>query len=344
MLLDEPAKILLYKIERCGYYPRGDDKPSFGGISDTFKHLSAWTGDADLSLTKLLDGQDAGQLPVYMINMYSIGEDWFFACWNEVYSEDGKVTSISGSSKVGMPVLHLNKIEEGSIPGFATYFWVIPEKSAIATISFRGQSAGRAAMANYVREFLATQSPYVMTRPSSSPDIDEIIGYSDEVGMVKKAVPRFVTSPFVLQGRRNFVIDNHEKIIAVLRTGHVSLEKDVDLDFFSKTIRFLRGNETRARKAQGYREIRVSAEYTPTKQEVERMILEDDADESQGRWDRLGFEIIGEKTPIWIDRTRSREDTNLKVKYVEGGLFDLESIAKAIAAQREYLLPILTNG
>ncbi|MGJ7510512.1 hypothetical protein [Variovorax sp. GT1P44] len=116
MLQDEQARITFYSLNRCGFYKWRGQHPEFGGLADTFTQLAAWGRNKALSLTKLaepVEGSD--QLPVYLLGIVAVGNDWLMACWNETPARGGRVTSISMNSRVGTPQVHESELEPNTI-------------------------------------------------------------------------------------------------------------------------------------------------------------------------------------------------------------------------------------
>lgn len=220
----QDARITFYSVAKCGFYKRGEKGPSFGGLADTFQQLADWSNGLELSLTKLIDAApDAVTMPVYVLEMVPCGAGWMLACWNEVPSKDGNITSVSKNSIVGAPLVHLNEVVENSIPGYATYFWIIPEKDVIASIKFSDFTTGLKAMSGYVSDFLMLESTYAIDATDAEGQ-PYIAGYTDKADNIPTAAkPRFKLIIFSKKGRRTYLLENHAKIKKVLRVGRVTL-------------------------------------------------------------------------------------------------------------------------
>lgn len=340
------ARVTFYSVAKCGFYKRGEKQPSFGGLADTFQQLADWSNGLELSLTKLLDpGIDADTMPVYVLEMVPCGTGWVLACWNEVPSADGNITSVSKNSIVGAPQVHLNELVENSIPGYATYFWVIPELNVIASIKFSDFTTGLRAMSGYISDFLTLESKYAIDA-NDVEDQPYIAGYTDKEDNVPTAAkPRFKLIAFSKKGRRAYLLENHDKIKKVLRVGRVTLENVVDRTTFQSLVRFLRGDPTRHQDIEvGVRSARVELQFTPSEEELMEMIAADDADDDGSRWEDLGFELNGEEGTIWLNRSRASDTFSLNVEVGASGVVKTQMLAHTLGTQRAQILQLLDDA
>jgi hypothetical protein len=341
----QDARVTFYTAAKCGFYKRGEKVPSFGGLAETFQQLANWSDGLALSLTKLTDpAPDADTMPVYLLEMMQCGNGWILACWNEVPSADGNITSVSKDSIVGAPQVHLNEVVENSIPGYATYFWVIPDKNVVASIKFRDFSTGLKAMSAYANDFLALESTYAIDAVDAEGQF-YISGYTDKADNIATAAkPKFQLVAFNKKGRRAYLLENHAKIKRVLRVGRVTLENVVDRTTFQSLVRFIRGDLNKNSDIEvGVHSARVELQYTPTEEELKAMIEADDADDDGSRWEDLGFELNGEGSTIWLNRSRASDTFALNVELGASGVVKTEMLAQALHAQRDQILQLLED-
>lgn len=342
----QDARITFYSVVQCGFYKRGEKAPSFGGLGDTFQQLAAWSNGLELSLTKLIDqAPDADNLPVYVLEMVPCNTGWILACWNEVPSQDGNITSVSKNSIVGAPQVHLNEVVEDSIPGYATYFWIIPERNVIASVKFSDFTTGLKAMSGYVSDFLTLESTYAIDAidPDGQP---YIAGYTNKGdGIATAAKPRFKLATYNKKGRRTFLLENHAKIKKVVRVGRVTLENVVDRTTFQSLVRFLRGDPTKHQNLEtGVRSARVELQFTPTEDELKAMIEADDADDDGSRWEDLGFDLQGEVGTIWLNRSRASDTFALNVDVGASGVVKTQILAQTLNDQSDQILQLLVDA
>jgi hypothetical protein len=339
------ARITFYSVAKCGFYRRGEKAPNFGGVADTFEQLAAWSNGLALSLTKLTDQPpDADTMPVYVLEMTPCGTGWILGCWNEVPSADGNIPSVSKNSIVGAPQVHLNGVIENSIPGYATYFWIVPEKNVVASIKFSDFTTGLKAMKDYISDFLSLESKYAIDAVDAEGQ-PYIAGYTDKPDKLPTAAkPKFQLQTFKKGGRRAYLLENHARIRKVLRVGRVTLENVLDRTTFQSLVRFLRGDPTQHQDVEvGVHTARVELQYTPTRDELNAMIEADDVDDDGSRWEDLGFELAGEDSMIWLNRSRASDTFVLNLDIGRGGVVNTAALAKSIADQRAEILQLLED-
>lgn len=149
------AKITFYEIHQCGYYKyKEKDAPVFGGINETLLDLEAWVKPLSFEATKTFDSDDGKTLPVYLLGLRQGKESWLLATWNQVPSSEVGVSSVARTSTLDKIKVFANSIEENSIPGFPTYFWIFPSLKSFATICFDVYN-GKDGFQNYLDSFLA---------------------------------------------------------------------------------------------------------------------------------------------------------------------------------------------
>lgn len=345
MLTNEDVRITFYSLTRCGFYPWGMQKPWFGGISDIFSQLEQWGKDTELSLTKVLDpAPDDDQLPVYLMGITTIGDDFVFACWNEVPSADGAITSLSKTSKVSEPQVHQNTLSPDTIPGYATYFWVVPSKNVIASVKFLGTTSGMAAMGDYIKKFISLKTRYAIDGTNEQGEYT-VVGYTNKGdGIPLNVRPRFHVQTYRKKGRRSYLVANHARINKVIRVGSVAVDKVMDKGILQAFIHFVRGDVNQTHHITGIRKAKLELQYTPSEAELIAMMEADDADEDGTRWEDLGFELVGEAAPIWINKSRASDTYSLDVERAAGDVISVLSIAKSLAMQRAEVLKLLEDA
>ncbi len=342
----QDARVTFYSVSKCGFYTRGAKVPSFGGLADTFQQLFEWSKGLELSLTKLLDlATDADELPVYVLEMVPCGTGWILACWNEIPTSSGNITSVSKNSIVGAPEVHLNEVVENSIPGYATYFWIIPEKNVIASVKFSDFTTGLSAMSGYLFDFLMLESRYAIDATDADGQ-PYIAGYTDKGDKISTAAkPKFKLTTYSKKGRRAYLLENYAKIKKVLRVGRVTLENVSDRTTFQQLIRFLRGDPTKHQDVEvGVRSAKVELQYTPNKDELIAMIEADDSDDDGSRWEDLGFELNGEDGTIWLNRSRASDTFSLNVELNASGVVNAMKLSETLDEQRPQVLQLLEDA
>lgn len=144
------AVISLVSIEACGLYSSNGRNFKYGDINSVLVNLSQWADKKPLGLTKTFEGDDKHN-PCYLYDIYTDQEDWLIAMWNETESNDGTVASVDSQAIVGKASISSTNLPKNNIPGFPTYFWVLPKEKLVASIKFEYRKTGVQELALYLQ-------------------------------------------------------------------------------------------------------------------------------------------------------------------------------------------------
>lgn len=341
----EEVKVSFYKVTQCGYYSHGANAPAFGGLQEVLTELAAWSNGAALALTKLFDplGDD---LPVYLFGMRQVGNDWTFTTWNEIPAHDGKVASVSRRAVVGQAQVHLNAVDADDIPGYATYFWAVPDQNLIASIRFNHAVSGQQGMRSYIERFMALESSHAVQEQNDGGEA-RIVGYVENADApMTKVAPRFRTGAYVKPGQVRYILNNHARVKKVVRRAHLHIVNPAEQTLLQGFVQFLRGGNGNNHAAVD-RSAYVELEYTPTQDELRAMIEAETADLDASAWDDMGFIMHGETSKTyWLGRASASDRLQLDVERDAdtGAIVTLESLSAALAANRAAILRILQDN
>lgn len=331
--------ITFYSIEECGYYRRGDRSPVFGGMVSTLQDLKRWSHGKPVSLTKLweLSEDNDDQLPVYLFDLRQAESDWLVATWNEVSATEQSVLSIAEESVVGAETeTHANRIEDRTIPGYPTYFWFLPDRGVMATVKFEGALAGKDAMAKYVLHFLRQESSYVVQDADGN-----IQGYEAAEPISGRAYPRFKVSPYAKMGEVDLILRSREKIRKIVRSGTLRPSNHVDVPAWAGFLAFFRGAE-RSRRMTGEHKVKIELEYTPTAEELDRMVQVELSLDRNREWGGLGVVLQGEGGRIrWVSHSLARDTFEFDVRLNRSGVVLADSLMESLQANKQVIMRIL---
>lgn len=294
-------------------------------------------------MTKLKQSKrDEDSMPVYLRGVYRLDDDWTVAIWNEVPDGDGVVASISERSVVGgRQEVFANEFEKDSIPGFATYFWFVPTKNVVATLRMERSLSAKEPMRGYIEVFLETRSRFVV-----GDDDGTVVGYRDpdsDGEQILRLHPRFRLNPFVKAGALARIRAAREQIVKVVRVGHLELANPVDEAAFGGVLALLRG-ASRKRKMIRERQLKVELEFTPTEDELEKMIEAEFGANHRSTWEDLGFTLKGESGKVlWVSKSMARDTFEMDLRVDEAGVVDLGSLKAELAKRRNNILRILDD-
>lgn len=342
----ETANITFFKTTRCGYYKGHQKDPEFGGTKAMLEQLERWANGKQLAQTQtfqhaaLSNGDTA--LPVYLYNIKRRGDEWLLIVWNEVPATNSQIASVMANGHVGQAQIHMNNVVAGSIPGFATYFWFLPERGIFANIRFQHAAGGHAALQTYLLGYLERFSEHVVFAPEASGsafDI-EIEGYRAIGSDASENLnPRYRSSIYTKPGQHEFLVQNASLITKVLRRTHLELQTGEDLALWQKLWRKVRPTERPATTDPVSLQYEMKASMTP--EEVQAIIDASDADTSASAWDDIGFQLTRESSPRWLNKSYARDKFDLDISRENAEIVNIDSLLDAITQKRDVLLTLL---
>lgn len=344
----EKSKISFFNIDSCGYYTYGPKtKRAFCEPSEMLSQLAGWSRRKSLAQTQTFQPADTDSfLPVYLFDIQQIDGESLVTLWNQTPANENAVASVMADGSVGQARVHMNSIVPGSIPGFATYFWFIPDKNVFANVRFQHAISGHLPMRSYMRGFIERSSMHVVYAPDGSSSgkggVDiEILGYRKDTSsqVQNDLAPRFSTSVFTKPGEFDMLLQNAYNITKVRRRTTLQLQTAEDLALWQQMWRRIRGTARPAHSDS------VAVEYdiktTVTEAEVKAIIEQWNSEEDKPTWDDYGFQLKGESQTHWLSRAYARDNFDLDVDRRDAEVVDGESLLKELQRKRPTILKLL---
>lgn len=342
--MPEIVKCNFYNINECGYFKRGTNEHQFGSITEILSDLYEWSQNKDIQQTKLFSPAGGSDLfPTYLLNVVETGEDWLLTTWSQVPSSKSGVASVMGSSKVDEPAVVMNAIQAGSIPGFATYFWFIPELSLFASVRLKNRTqTGQAGMQKYIETALSKISSYTHVVPAPVPkEESKILGYALPDGEPQMLYPRFKTSVARNKGNIEYILQNAENISKVCCKETLELNKPIENDLWQSALQLM--GLKKARECERKDSVQLKYEFSPETfgaNEVKQIIAAWEAKEGEkSEWDDYGFYFVGQSNkPYWLSHDLLRTDVNLNVEWLNEELASPDVLLDELRKHKKQIL------
>ncbi|WP_182283163.1 hypothetical protein [Comamonas testosteroni] len=339
----EEAKITFYKISSCGYYPYGKKRQAeFGTLEDTLRHISAWSTGRSLAHTRTHGKTDASvAYPAYFVDASPGKNSWLLTLWNESANTDGKVVAIDGFAAVGAADVSETEVEEGHIPGHATYFWLLPAENLMATIRFQHPMAGVYEMGKFISGFLNSFGPHVVLGEPDEAGSIAVVGYrksaADELGGFR---PSFKTEIFKKPGPIDYVVAHAPEIRKIKKKASLQLKHRPKRALWQKMLEDvnLTKYKTVEQEVAIYYELEVSGLDAGQVQEIVQQWSEDDDELSD-----YGFVLRGDSKTHWLGRSYARDTLELDVVRNNIEIVKPESLLHELERYRGQLLKLLEN-
>lgn len=336
---EEEAKITIYKVTACGYFKRGEPaKPKFGSLNEALGDLQNWIAGKLLGETKTYSAEEDSRPPTYVVDVSKLHSDWLLTLWNELETTDGKVASIDGRAQVGRADVTMNEFEAGSIPGFATYFWFMPDEGLMATVRFQHAAAGQQSMNKYLRAFLTKFSANVVLAEEEDEHGDiNIMGYQEGLGTpVTHYKPQFKTELLRKPGPINFLLERAEDIRKVSKKSVLDIAERPKRELWQTLLEHLHLVTPTARphEVKVNYEVEVDGLSCIQLQAIVDVWQEEDQDANN-----YGFDLRGESgSTYWLDHAFVKETVTVNVQRQNEEIVTAKSLMDALGRHRSYLL------
>lgn len=335
------AKVSLFRISRCGFYGYRRDDHKFASIVNVLHDLKQWGSDKALRQTKTFEVQDGQDLhPVYLFNIESSTDNWLITTWNETASYENGVASVNGDSRVGRASVDLTDVGPGSIPGFPTYFFIIPSENIIASIRFEHAWTGQRGLREYLKSFLGQFSKYVVFELDENGQ-NSVLGYREQVeDVVGQPNPHFDTKEIRNPGKLDEMRLKWNRIRKITRKVSLQMDHQLDSALWQRLLQKV--HLTRPTVAGQVVQLKYDVTSTLTLPELNRMI-EDWQDNRNRTWDDYGVLYTGgPSTPSWFSQSLAMGKIDLDVSWRSDAEIDSASLLRALVANREGILNLKT--
>lgn len=334
----EPARIVFYDIEEFGFYKRGSETPLFGAIPDILNDLATWANGRQLGLTKTYDRDDGSLLPAYFLDARRRGSAWLLTLWNETPNTDGTVASINAYDQVGNVDVTLTELAAGDIPGFASYFWFLPDRNVVATIRFQ-HSAARSQMRTYLQKFMANFCSHAVTETNEATQEIRVLGYrATRTSPLVKARARFNLDLHRRSGEQQYLLEHADRVRKLSKKGILTLTERQDRALWQRMLTAAHLTEPSIRP----QEVKIRYDV-----EVEDGLTEDEVSAIINGWDEesddndFGFRMVGETETRWLGHAIAKESLSLDVLRLNPEMVDPEFLLEELARHRAELVRLL---
>lgn len=336
------TQITLYGINRCGYYPRGSQVPAFGGVARILSELKEWSRGKSLNETRTFDPTGGELEPTYLFDIREAPSgNYLLTTWNEVPASDGAVAVVPGNAAVGKVSVSLTPIPRGSIPGYVTYFWFVPSRDKLATVTARNPRNGRENLSQYLQEFVSKFTSFVRAHPGGPGEPDIVIdGYSrDDSEPPANLIPTFQTSQLKKRAEIDLVRENRERIIGIIRKNRLNPRVAPERKFWDSLLTDIGifGKPIQVAPVK----IKYEVPYTPSEAELEEILARWQERGVYSGWEDVGFRFRGSSTIVWLNHAIAREKWILEVGLTESGVFEPASLLDTLEKAASRILASL---
>ena len=338
----EKAHVSFYKTTECGYFSRGKEECQFGSFQEVLEDLQAWSLDKKLIETKVGEVTETDSTGnTYLLDIQTKDGTCLITTWNETASTDGQVASVHGESSVGDAEIHMNPIAEGSIPGYATYFWLIPTRSIFASIRFQHPYTAQKSFRDYINKFMESHGRHVVVGAANEESDYPVLGYVKTAGdKPKHAYARFRTELLRNPGQKQFMLDNLPKITKIVRKETLDLTLSEPLSFWQKMLR--QANLSAPTALPIKPKISYDVPFHPTVDDI-NTLFDNWEETSETEWDDFGVKLTGDQNTYWVSHTLARRDFDLSIKRDNEEVVNSVSLLDAVLENKNKILALVPS-
>lgn len=344
MLTD--VKIWLYDLPKCGYYTWRGNAPTLGGMTQTFDNLTTWaTGKVLGQTSTFTTGNGDEETAAYFLNIHKADHgDFLIGLWNRLPGNTNNISSVGMGDVVGSASAAFTKIDVDRIPGFATYFWIMPSEHRIACVSIKHEQHGLKNFERYMLSFLSSINPqHVVTFPPDSTGHIRIQYRSDQLSqnLLSGVYPRFSIKLIPLKGDVAFLRQNVALINKVVSKTILSSEVP---DHHSNLAKLMHIAKYFTKPPPLKEEMVVKLEFPMqfTLAELNETIeawQDGEKNRIVAGQDDIGFHM-GANVVKWLSKSRPRIGYQMDVSWIDEELVDVAALLKALQVHRSAVLAL----
>lgn len=337
-----PAVFTFYRINKAGYYSHGSQQPAFGSTAEMLTDLQGWARTKTLKQTKTFEANEE-RYPCYLVDAKNSGNDWGLLIWNEIPTNGQQVPSISETMRFGAdPQVILNAVQGGSIPGYATYFWFIPDMNLFATVRLHNKLTSQSSLQYYLNCFLKQSSRHVDAEPIRNEDGSvevRIKGYknnpADRNEEEKHYIPKFSSVLVRNGGKHEIIRQNAAHVKKIERIVELDLTKRQELELWQKMLQVIHLAPQQGPNVTT--KVRYTLSPDVTLQDVNAMIDDWEADPSEVN--DYGFYFEGQSNkPYWLSKSLARMEHQLDLERENIELVNLDSLMRELVRHKNVIL------
>ncbi len=331
-MLKKSISIKCFEINKCGYYEYGNGNFVGCDTAETFNKLAVWlsTWSSIHQTATFQPREDTDEAKIYCYDFKKTKKSFMFVAWNRAHSADGQVKAINGDKKIGEADVKSSKFPKEYIPGFETFFWIIPDKNLFFTVRFERTNTGLNDFSLYIIGFLRQCTKYC--KPVLEGE-KKLMRYQLGQEEPRVLVPSFWATPKKLPGKIEWIKGNRAHIRKVIQKSELSLQVSAnDTDFWQKIARFF----GHVPKLVENRAIPYRAEYTYTPSVKELNNIISTWEETKGMHGaEMGFQMDNMSGVVWLETSLAKGQFEVEVEVNADGIVDAKSLLEALESNED---------
>lgn len=350
----EKASIRFHKVKHCGLFRHKARTADIGSFSEIVNNFYNWLNSGGRLIQntctyEVNEDFDMEFLETYLVSMKHdpTTGDYFLAMWNKTHESGDSVYALDPNTIVenlNERALHKGDLPAQSIPGYATYYWLIPSKSTIATITFGTPRTGMKPFSHWLESFIKTESRFARYDEN-----DQFLGYASGDNLPNLNLEaRFTRTLQKNPARRDLIIRNREHIRGIIRRINLNRSQAAHEGAIGKLLGLV-GINTQSTLIPHEVPLSYELNYTPSKDELNGIITAYENSDGNGNWEDVGFKFpkdnnFGANEKEWLSKSYAKSKTGMDVEWVvPGQLLNLIKLRESINLRRDELISLLPS-
>jgi hypothetical protein len=335
------ANLHVYDVVKCGLYYGRSGEHKHMHLGGLIKELKGWISLDDKPLIETSTYSDSAYvMSSYCMAVEKHGGQYLIAMWNKVEHLKSGVGMVNGSASTNEIKVSRTKIGKTDIPGYPSYFWVLPSSNTIVGVLLDNPSFAINQLRNYLTGFLLNFSSHAVR---SVEDPDTVKGFSDfprpkkgkdERVVNTKLIPQFNMLVKKIPGKYDELKDRYDDVTKIVKDVYVFDDTTDDKSSYVERIKSVFNGISPIVK----KKLRVEMPVKLVEADVDRFInkYEDSGHEDASD---VGFVLKGQSSRIeWLSGSTQKEKVVLKLKWISKDNPDLLSLSKELKKNIEIII------
>lgn len=337
--MDITCQLHLYDLKKCGLYESRSDPAKHMGISELLRSLKDWAIDSQKALIETSTyNSNSSYLEAYCLGVEEYNGNFLVALWNKIPSSKSGVGVVNGTNPPLKAKVKIKSTNDEDIPGYPSYFWVLPNAGIIAAIKITNPNFGISQFRGYLTGYLHCFTPHSVFRKGDLEIVENIVGYVDDpanrndIGddgepvINSKLFPYFSMPVKKVPGRYDEMKNRSSEITKIVKDIYVhnNLSRE-DQNQIEKIVSFF-NNISPVRK----KKLRLQVPVELTSEQVQEYIDKyEDSDHSNEH--DVGFIFKHNNGKIeWLRGANQTEEVTIKVDFIGPDQPDLGKLAASL--------------
>lgn len=317
MKKDIECNLHVYDVTACGLY-RGQTSHQHLHLGALLKELKAWAIDSGKSLVETSTYSDSNYVKTsFCMGVEEFEGQYLVTMWNKVQHLKSGIGLVNGAKSPSDVKVNKTKLNENDIPGFPTYFWILPASNKIIGVQLENPSFGVTQLRSYLLGFLINFTSHSVREPG---DLSTVVGYSDtskrnvnggEHLVNVELHPRFSMEVKKIPGKYDEFIHRSEEVTKLVKDVYVYNSLDSKNSGYIEKIKSMFDGLPPVVK----KKLRVQMPVKLTEFEVKKLISKYEENEHDDEFD-VGLIFKGKSNQIeWLSGSTQKEKLDLNVEW-----------------------------